>query len=139
MKLGEKYVSKDIKSEQDKKEVKSYLLKNIKPVRTVAIKENDPHLDRVETLEKIYHGIGIRYGYQCQGINEHYKKECIKGKVEYDKNINFVMYHASIITNNENGRKWIGNIYGQSMWEVYAKIIIKIYMHVKSEETKNEK
>lgn len=116
----------EVKGEKEKEEIKNFLFENVKPVRTISEKRKDHEL-KVETLEEIFHGICIRYGYKHQGIQEYYEIEC----KEYDKHVKFIFYHVSLIHIDETEKKWIGNVYGKSLWEVMAKMIIKIYGHIK--------
>lgn len=59
------------------------------------------------------------YGYKVQMITPWYD------------NGNFVYYVVSIISHD---RKWSGNVYGNNMWECFAKAAIKIYALAKEDE-----
>ena len=69
----------------------------------------------------------LRYGYRTQGINTYYEE----GE---DKENKFVFYTVSLLKIRETTREWIGNVYGKTMWETVAKIIIKVYADLKKEK-----
>ena len=68
-----------------------------------------------------------KYGFNHQGI------------LSYFEDGEFKFYICSC-TRKENGIvNWIGNVYGKTMWEVFAKMIIKIYGEVKREKENAKK
>ena len=77
----------------------------------------------LELLEQIIHGICKRYGYSQQGINE------------YWENGEFVYYNCSVLNFK---REWVGYVYGKTLWELEAKLLIKIYAEIMKEKKENE-
>lgn len=100
-------------------------LKTIKPIKKIIDKEpyitHSKKLVEIWVLEKVLHGLSIRYDYRCQGILSYYE----------DKT--FVHYSVSILKIRAT-REWIGNVYGTTIWEVLAKMIVKIYGDIKAEQ-----
>lgn len=89
----------------------------------------------LEDLEKSFQELCLRYGYNIQGIKPYFEL-----KENRDR---FVFYDVSIIRRDQvDGgsfiNHWIGNITGKDMWEVFAKMIIKIYSDNKAEERKEK-
>ncbi len=68
----------------------------------------------VHELEKILHKMCKEEKYRLQYINITY---------EVDK---YECWYSSGVLILEN-REWIGNVYGASIWELYAKAVILIY------------
>lgn len=119
----------DCKDEENKKKL-ARIISKMKPVQRIFEKEGKQTID-IEFLERIVHGFCTRYGYYHQGITTYYEYDYNeKGRRE---NKRFVFYTVSIITPD---KKWIGNAYGKTLWEVQAKMIIKIFAHIKSEDNK---
>uniref|UniRef100_A0AAU8B0W3 Uncharacterized protein n=1 Tax=Dulem virus 36 TaxID=3145754 RepID=A0AAU8B0W3_9CAUD len=75
----------------------------------------------IEILEKVMHGLCMKYGYNAQYITIAYCNE------------RFMYYTASVCRGTGAHRKWLGNVYGKSMWELLAKILIKMYIEIKQE------
>ena len=68
----------------------------------------------------------LRYGYRIQGINTYYEE----GE---NKESKFVFYTVSLLKIRDT-REWVGNVYGKTLWETVAKIIIKVYADLKKEK-----
>ena len=76
-----------------------------------------------DDLEYIIHGICKRYGYSQQGIKE------------YWENGEFVYYNCSVLNSK---REWVGYVYGKTLWELEAKLLIKIYAEIMKEKKESE-
>lgn len=100
----------------------------VKPVARILEKNHYTKTKQapLELLEQALHGIMLRYGYRIQGINTYYE-------TEEGKEIEFVFYTASLLKIRDT-REWIGNVYGKTLWEIVAKIIIKVYADLKKEK-----
>ena len=100
----------------------------VKPVARILEKNHYTKTEQapLELLEQALHGIMLRYGYRIQGINTYYE-------TEEGKEIEFVFYTASLLKIRDT-REWIGNVYGKTLWETVAKIIIKVYEDLKKEK-----
>ena len=100
----------------------------VKPVARILEKNHYTKTKQapLELLEQALHGIMLRYGYRIQGINTYYE-------TEEGKEIEFVFYTASLLKIRDT-REWVGNVYGKTMWETVAKIIIKVYADLKKEK-----
>lgn len=100
----------------------------VKPVARILEKNNYTKTEQapLELLEQALHGIMLRYGYRTQGINTYYEE----GE---NKESKFVFYTVSLLKIRE-AREWIGNVYGKTLWETVAKIIIKVYADLKKEK-----
>jgi hypothetical protein len=100
----------------------------VKPVARILEKNNYTKTEQapLELLEQALHGIMLRYGYRTQGIDSYYEELGDKGK-------RFVFYTVSVLKTRETS-EWIGNVYGKTMWETVAKIIIKVYADLKKEK-----
>ena len=100
----------------------------VKPVARILEKNHYTKTEQapLELLEQALHGIMLRYGYRIQGINTYYE-------TEEGKEIEFVFYTASLLKIRDT-REWIGNVYGKTLWETVAKIIIKVYADLKKEK-----
>lgn len=109
----------DCRIEENKTKINKFLYK-IKPVQKAMGTQKG--IVPLEVLEKVLHGINLHYGYSNQGIQTHYED----GK--------FVFYNCSVLRE----RNWIGYVYGQTMWEVVAKNIIKVYADILSERKKED-
>lgn len=118
----------DCTKEGNIKQINRFLWK-VKPVEKLLEKNNYTKTEQapLELLEQAMHGIMLRYGYRAQGINSYYEGE--------GKENEFVFYNVSLLKIRDT-REWIGNVYGKTMWEVVAKIIIKIYADLMKEKTK---
>lgn len=100
----------------------------VKPVARILEKNHYTKTEQapLELLEQALHGIMLRYGYRTQGINTYYE-------TGEDKESRFVFYSVSMLKIRETS-EWIGNVYGKTMWEIVAKIIIKVYADLKKEK-----
>lgn len=102
-------------------------LNHIKPFKKLQERNNYSYgsIQFLEQIEKVVHGICIRYGYRTQGIQTIYLENDISGKTELG------FYQVSII---DTERKWIGTIMGKTLLETEAKTLIKIYAEIKKKE-----
>ena len=121
----------DCTKQENIKTLNRFLWK-IKPIARMLEKEQCTKTQMIplELLEKALHGFCIRYGYFHQGFHTYYEYEKQEDGTRTNKK--FVFYHASVITPD---RQWIGEVYGKTLWEITAKTIIKIYAHIKAEES----
>ena len=113
----------DCTVEQNKKKLNRFLY-NIKPIAKQMGEDKTKQIP-LEVLENVLHGICIKYDYKHQGIEGYYEKK--EG---------FVFYTVSLIKKSST-TDWIGNAYGKTMWELFAKMIIKIYADIMQERNKN--
>ena len=113
----------DCRKPENKKTIEKYLLK-VKPVKKLYDKEGEL---TIELLEKAMHGIISHYDFSIavQGIRPHYDG----GK--------FIYYVVDVLRDAKGERTWCGCVYGVTMWEVVAKIIIKIYGEIMKERGTN--
>lgn len=110
----------DCRKEENKKLLNKVLL-SIKQVKKRCIGNEIP----LEVLEDVTHGFCIHYGYITQGISTYY---------EGTEKKRFCFYSCSIL-NKE--RSFLGCVYGITLWELEAKLLVKIYSEIKKEH-KNE-
>lgn len=117
-------------TKQKNKEKINKILWKIKPVARILEKNGYMKTEQapLELLEQALHGIMLHYGYRTQGINPYYEE----GE---DKENRFIFYSVSLLKIRET-RDWIGNVYGKTMWETVAKIIIKVYADLKKEKNR---
>lgn len=117
----------DCTKENNLEQINKFLWK-VKPVARILEKNHYTKTEQapLELLEQALHGIMLRYGYRTQGINTYYEE----GE---DKESKFVFYTASLLK-IRGTREWVGNVYGKTMWETVAKIIIKVYADLKKEK-----
>ena len=113
----------DCRKPENKKTIEKYLLK-VKPVKKLYDKEGEL---TIELLEKAMHGIILHYDFSIavQGIRPHYDGE------------KFIYYVVDVLRDAKGERTWCGCVYGVTMWEVVAKIIIKIYGEIMKERGTN--
>ena len=97
----------------------------IKPAKKLFEKNNytKTQLIPLELIEQLVHGICKRYGYSQQGIKE------------YWENDDFIYYNCSVLNSK---REWVGYVYGKTLWEIEAKLLIKVYAEIMKEKKENE-
>lgn len=102
-------------------------LNHIKPFKRLQDKNHYGVYDTkfLEQIEKVIHGISIKYGYRTQGIMTHYLENDITGKLE------FAFYQVSVL---DKDRQWLGNVNAKTLLEAEAKTLIKIYADIKKKE-----
>ena len=102
-------------------------LNHIKPFKRLQDKNHYGVYDTkfLEQIEKVIHGICIKYGYRTQGIVTHYLENDITGKLE------FAFYQVSVL---DKDRQWLGNVNAKTLLEAEAKTLIKIYADIKKKE-----
>lgn len=117
----------DCTKENNLEQINKFLWK-VKPVARILEKNKYTKTEQapLELLEQALHGIMLRYGYRTQGINTYYEKE-------ENKESKFVFYTVSLLKIRDT-REWVGNVYGKTLWETVAKIIIKVYADLKKEK-----
>lgn len=103
-----------------KEKLNSFLWK-IKPVTKLGLPKGCILL--IDDVEKVLHGISLRYSYKVAQISPYYEG----GK--------FVFFKGEVMKRDENMNIWCGTVYGQSMWELMTKSIIKIYGEIKKERS----
>lgn len=113
----------DCRKAENKEILEKYLMK-VKPVKRLYDKEGEL---TTELLEKAMHGIISHYDFSIavQGIRPHYDG----GK--------FIYYVVDVLRDAKGERTWCGCVYGVTMREVVAKIIIKIYGEIMKERGTN--
>ena len=118
----------DCRKDKNNINILTKFLWKVKPVARILEKNNCTKTEQapLELLEQALHGIMLRYGYRTQGINTYYEE----GE---DKENKFVFYTVSLLKIRDT-REWIGNVYGKTLWETVAKIIIKVYADLKKEK-----
>ena len=74
----------------------------------------------IEELELLMHKLMMKYDYiiDMQGIRPYYEDRV------------FQFYQVDILKDARKERIWCGCVYGVTLWEVIAKIIIKLYGEV---------
>ena len=118
----------DCTKKENIKQINRFLWK-IKPLVRILEKQGCTKAEQIplELLEQALQGMMAHYKYQTQGINFYFEEQENK-KV-------FVFYNVSVLRVRKT-RDWIGNVYGKTLWEVVAKLLIKIYADVKKEKEK---
>lgn len=118
----------DCTKKENIKQINRFLWK-IKPLVRILEKQGCTKAEQIplELLEQALQGMMAHYKYQTQGINFYFEEQENK-KV-------FVFYNVSVLRIRKI-RDWIGNVYGKTLWEVVAKLLIKIYADVKKEKEK---
>ncbi len=118
----------DCTKKENIKQINRFLWK-IKPLVRILEKQGCTKAEQIplELLEQALQGMMAHYKYQTQGINFYFEEQENK-KV-------FVFYNVSVLRIRKT-RDWIGNVYGKTLWEVVAKLLIKIYADVKREKEK---
>lgn len=108
----------DCRKQENKEILEKYLMK-VKPVKRLYEKEGEL---TTELLEKAMHGIITHYDFSIatQGIRPYYED----GK--------FIYYVVDMLRGKKE-RTWWGCVYGVTMWEIIAKIIIKMYGEILKE------
>ena len=99
-------------TEEENAEIIQKALKRIKPFSNV---KGDVEL---ELLEKFIQKITVKYHIMIQWITPTFTN-----KIES-------MYSASF--KRTDNHVWLGNVYGKTIYELYAKIAIKMYTDVKA-------
>ena len=121
----------DCRKEDGEQKINKILWK-IKPIKQKMIKlgyQKDDIVPIVQ-LEKFLQFVRIKYGYRTQWINTYY---------ETDKTINktkFVFYTHGLVDEKD---KWITNVEGRTLWELFAKTAIVFYDRIKKSEKEGDK
>lgn len=123
MKTTEEILNIDCRKPDGKEKLNRFLWK-IKPFSKLGIPKGCV-LD-IGDLERVLHGISIRYGYRLVNVSPYY---------EDDKT--FIFFKGDITKKEEGVRQWHGSVYGVTMWELIAKSLIKIYSEIQKERKKD--
>lgn len=110
-------LSTDCRKEEGKRKINKALMK-IKPIRK-RHEDEDEYVD-IELLEDFIEKMCRKYNITIQSIMTSYLDEEVR------------WYSAGLMTRKE--RQWIDTMHGYTLWELMAKISIKLYVLVKHEE-----
>ena len=100
----------DYRKEENQESIQR-VLRKIKPLSKFSEDENVPF----EKLEKLIGLYQNKYAIKIQYIIPNYEGS--------------IIYSASLL--RSDNFKWIGNVYGMCMYELFAKIAIKMYTEIK--------
>ena len=100
----------DYRKEENQEAIQR-VLRKIKPLSKFSEDENVPF----EKLEKLIGLYQNKYAIKIQYIMPNYEGS--------------IIYSASLL--RSDNFKWIGNVYGMCMYELFAKIAIKMYTEIK--------
>ena len=100
----------DYRKEENQEAIQR-VLRKIKPLSKFSDDENIPF----EKLEKLIGLYQNKYAIKIQYIIPNYEGS--------------IIYSASLL--RSDNFKWIGNVYGMCMYELFAKIAIKMYTEIK--------
>lgn len=100
----------DYRKEENQEAIQR-VLRKIKPLSKFSEDENIPF----EKLEKLIGLYQNKYAIKIQYIMPNYEGS--------------IIYSASLL--RSDNFKWIGNVYGMCMYELFAKIAIKMYTEIK--------
>ena len=100
----------DYRKEENQESIQR-VLRKIKPLSKFSEDENIPF----EKLEKLIGLYQNKYAIKIQYIMPNYEGS--------------IIYSASLL--RTDNFKWIGNVYGMCMYELFAKIAIKMYTEIK--------
>ena len=100
----------DYRKEENQESIQR-VLRKIKPLSKFSDDENIPF----EKLEKLIGLYQNKYAIKIQYIIPNYEGS--------------IIYSASLL--RSDNFKWIGNVYGMCMYELFAKIAIKMYTEIK--------
>lgn len=115
----------DCEKEENKQTINRFLWK-IKPCAKLLEKNQYTKTEYapIEILEKVLHGFYKRYNFKIQSMFPYYEE----GR--------FIFYNISILQKTDNTNEWKGNVYAKTVWEMYAKALIKMYAEIKKENRK---
>lgn len=121
----------DCTKQENIKTLNNFLWK-VKPVAKMLEKQNytKTEIAPLEILEKAMQGICIRYDYRTQSFLPYYE--------QLNETRKFVFYSCCCIKVREK-HDWIGTVYGKTLWELVAKIIVKLYADIKADAKKGTK
>ena len=100
----------DYRKEENQEAIQR-VLRKIKPLSKFSEDENIPF----EKLEKLIGLYQNKYAIKIQYIIPNYEGS--------------IIYSASLL--RSDNFKWVGNVYGMCMYELFAKIAIKMYTEIK--------
>lgn len=116
----------DYRKEENKEKIQK-VLKKIKPLSKYSEEETVP----IEAIEKLIRVLCQKYEITPQWMSMSFHEPVIG------------IYSIGVKTTTDH--KWLGNVYGMCLYEVFSKLAIKIFSEVKSgnielrTETKEEK
>lgn len=122
----EQILNLDCRKEENS-EIIQKVLRQIKPLSKYSDEERIP----LEAIEKLVRILCQKYEISPQWMSMHFNEQSLG------------IYSMGVKTTTDHN--WIGNVYGVSLYEIFAKLAIKIYSEVKSgniptrTETKEEK
>ena len=100
---------------KENKEIIQKVLRKIKPLSKCS-GEQIP----VEKLEKCLKVLTLKYAIQIQWIT-----------ITNSKDADEMLFKLSLL--DSHNYKWLGNVYGQTFYEVISKTIIKMYSEIKAD------
>lgn len=117
----------DMKCDSDRnRQIINKALWKIKPVQKLGIPKGCTL--KIEELEYIINGLEKKYDIMIQSINPYYDMET-KEMIFYICSVQMI-----VLDEQHKTREWIGNTYGKTLWELYAKTIIFIVQKIKDQK-----
>ena len=117
----------DMKCDSDRnRQIINKALWKIKPVQKLGIQKGCTL--KIEELEYIINGLEKKYDIMIQSINPYYDMET-KEMIFYICSIQMI-----VLDEQHKTREWLGNTYGKTLWELYAKTIIFIVQKIKDQK-----
>ena len=99
---------------EESKEIIQKVLRKIKPLSKYSEEEQIP----IEVIEKVIRVLCTKYEITPQWMNISFRDGITN------------IYSIGVKTTTDH--KWLGNVYGICLYEVFAKLVIKMYSEVKS-------
>lgn len=99
---------------EESQEIIQKVLRKIKPLSRYSDETNIP----IEAIEKLVHVLVKKYEIMPQWMSMSYFESILS------------IYSISIKTTTDD--KWLGTVYGMCLYEVFAKLAIKMYSEIKS-------
>ena len=109
----EQILNLDFRKEENK-EIIQKVLRKIKPLSRYSVEEDIP----LEKIEKVVHVLANKYEITPQWLNMSYRSNGLG------------IYSVGVKTTTDH--RWLGNVYGFCLYEVFAKLAIKMYSEVRS-------
>ena len=109
----EQILNLDFRKEENK-EIIQKVLRKIKPLSKCSVEEDIP----LEKIEKVVKVLSNKYEITPQWVNMSYRSnECN-------------VYSVGVKTTTDHS--WLGNVYGMCLYELFAKLAIKMYSEIRS-------
>ncbi len=99
---------------KESKEIIQKVLRQVKPLS----KCSDEQIP-VDMLEKCVKVLTFKYAIRIQWIT-----------ITTPENVEEMLFNLSLL--EDHNHKWLGNVYGQTFYEVIAKTVIKMYSEIKA-------